>query len=142
MSEGMARFYMVGVLLALQKLHEAGVAYRDIKPENILLDKEGHVHLSDFGLVKTGLKSDTSRAYSFCGSPEYMPPEIVARKGHTLSADYYSLGALLFELVTGLPPFYSRNPEKIYTATLKQKMVYPSHLSSELKSLLEGLLCK
>jgi serine/threonine protein kinase len=71
-----------------------------------------------------------------------MPPEIVARKGHSLTADFYSLGALLYELVTGLPPFYSRDPEKIYSATLKQKMIYPSHLSNDLSNLLEGLLCK
>lgn len=69
MNETMARFYIIGVLLALEKLHDAGVAYRDMKPENILLDREGQVHLADFGLVKPGLKSDGSRAYSFCGSP-------------------------------------------------------------------------
>lgn len=65
-----------------------------------------------------------------------MPPEIVARKGHTLTADFYSIGALLYELVTGLPPFYSRDPEKIYSATLKQKMIYPSNLSEDLKNVL------
>lgn len=92
----MAKFYIIGVLLALERLHDDGIAYRDLKPENILLDREGHVHLADFGLVKPGLKNDGSRAYSFCGSPEYMPPEIVARKGHSLSADFYSLGALLY----------------------------------------------
>lgn len=101
-----------------------------MKPENILLDRQGHVHLADFGLAKPGLKDDSARAYSFCGSPEYMPPEVVSRKGHTLTADFYSMGALLYELVTGLPPFYNRDPEKIYTATLKQHLAYPSNLST------------
>ena len=89
-----------------------------MKPENILLDRQGHAHLADFGLVKPGLH-DGSKTYSFCGSPEYMPPEVIRRKGHSLEADFYSLGALLYELITGLPPFYSRDPEKIYKSTLK-----------------------
>ena len=71
-----------------------------------------------------------------------MPPEIINRKGHTLSADFYSIGALLYELITGLPPFYCREPEKIYEATLKKKVPLYPHFSLELKSLLEGLLCK
>jgi len=74
------------------------------------LDKEGHAYLADFGLVKPGLKCDGAKTYSFCGSPEYMPPEVIGRKGHSMTADFYSIGALLFELLTGLPPFYSNNP--------------------------------
>jgi serine/threonine protein kinase len=142
MTENMARFYIIEILLALEKLHDAGIAYRDLKPENILLDLEGHVHLADFGLVKPGLKKDDQRAFSFCGSPEYMPPEVIARKGHTVTADFYSLGALLYELITGLPPFYSRDPEKIYNATLKQPLVHFANFSPNLRSLFEGLLCK
>ena len=71
-----------------------------------------------------------------------MPPEVIGRVGHTLTADFYSLGSLLYELVTGLPPFYSRDPEKIYNATMKQQVNFFSHFSLELRSLLEGLLCK
>ena len=103
--------------------------YRDIKPENILLDRDGHAHLADFGLAKPGLNIDGSRAFSFCGSPEYMPPEIINRKGHTLSADFYSIGALLYELITGLPPFYCREHEKIYEATLNKKVPLYPHFS-------------
>lgn len=123
-------------------MHRSGIAYRDLKPENILLDKDGHACISDFGLVKPGLKNPSNRAYSFCGSPEYMSPEVVAKKGHSLCADFYSLGALLFELLTGLPPFYSRDPEQIYKGTLNGSLVIPSYLSENAKDLLMKLLCK
>jgi serum/glucocorticoid-regulated kinase 2 len=140
MNESFSRFYIVEILLGLEELHANGIAYRDIKPENILLDREGHVCIADFGMVKFGMAE--GKAFSFCGSPEYMPPEIIAKRGHTLTADFYSLGALLYELVTGLPPFYSRDPEQIYEATVKSELFYPAFLSESIVSLLQGLLCK
>lgn len=81
--------------------------YRDIKPENILIDLDGHIKIADFGLSK--MTGPDEYAYSFCGSPEYMAPEMLGKKGHCLQVDHYCLGALLYELVTGLPPFYSKN---------------------------------
>ena len=81
-------------------LHSLNVVYRDIKPENILIDIEGHVRIADFGLSKPN---------SFCGSPEYMAPEMLLKVGHNVQVDHYCLGALLYELVTGLPPYYSRD---------------------------------
>lgn len=140
MSEAVSRFYIVEILLGLEELHANGIAYRDIKPENILLDREGHVCIADFGMVKFGMAR--GKAFSFCGSPEYMPPEIISKRGHTLTADFYSLGALLYELVTGLPPFYSRDPQQIYQATVNSEPTYPAFLSSTIVSLLQGLLCK
>lgn len=89
-------------------LHSQHIVYRDIKPENILLDLQGHLLLSDFGLSKPGMTPDDF-AYSFCGSPEYMAPEMLMKSGHNYLVDCYCLGALLYELVTGLPPFYSHN---------------------------------
>jgi serum/glucocorticoid-regulated kinase 2 len=76
------------------------------KPENILIDLQGHLSLTDFGLSKLGMNDD-QMTFSFCGSPEYMPPEIVSRQGYSYSADFYTLGCLLYELLLGLPPHYS-----------------------------------
>ena len=87
-------------------LHSLNVVYRDIKPENILLDLDGHVRIADFGLSKPNM-GEGDYAYSFCGSPEYMAPEMLLKTGHNVQVDHYCLGALLYELVTGLPPYYS-----------------------------------
>jgi serum/glucocorticoid-regulated kinase 2 len=87
--------------------------YRDIKPENILIDFDGHIRIADFGLSKPNMKFEDV-AFSFCGSPEYMAPEMLLKKGHNLQLDLYCLGALLYELVIGLPPYYSRNTDEIY----------------------------
>jgi serum/glucocorticoid-regulated kinase 2 len=83
-------------------------------------------------------------AYSFCGSPEYMAPEMLLKVGHTYTVDYYCLGALLYELVTGLPPYYSHNTEEIYESILSEELHFPEHvkMTPELKSLLRGLLVK
>jgi serine/threonine protein kinase len=82
------------------------VVYRDLKPENVLVDAEGHLCLTDFGLSKMNFGSD-DLAETFCGSPEYMCPEMLRRAGHGHPLDFYQLGALLYELLTGLPPHYS-----------------------------------
>jgi len=105
-SEWIAKFYFCEVLLALEYLHEKNIVYRDLKPENILLDLEGHVVLTDFGLSKDNFKHN-DLSYSFCGSPEYMSPEMLSENGHGRMNDIYSLGCLLYEFLCGLPPFYS-----------------------------------
>ena len=108
--EEQARFYIAEILLAMEYLHNKGIVYRDLKPENVLLDVDGHVRLADFGLSKQ-LEHPCASSFSFCGSPEYMSPEMLRREGHDYTLDFYSLGALLFELLSGLPPFYSENKE-------------------------------
>ena len=127
-SEDLARFYVAEVLLALEYLHDKGIVYRDLKPENVLLDIDGHVRLADFGLCKQ-LTEPNSLAFSFCGSPEYMSPEMLRRIGHGRTLDFYSLGALLFELLTGLPPFYSPKKEQMFKNVLEEAPVFPSWLS-------------
>ncbi|KAM3129187.1 hypothetical protein pb186bvf_018742 [Paramecium bursaria] len=143
MSEEEAFFYFAEICLGMKNLHENNIIYRDIKPENILIDFEGHVRIADFGLSKPHM-SEQDVAYSFCGSPEYMAPEMLLKSGHNLQLDLYCLGALLYELVTGLPPFYSRNTDEIYQRILNQKLTFPSTLqmSNSIKDLLSGLLAK
>ena len=106
LNEQAAKFYFAEILLGLEHIHKKGIVYRDLKPENVLLDIDGHIKLADFGLSKV-LPSHASVTNSFCGSPEYMSPEMLNGTGHGFSIDYYSLGAILFEMLTGLPPFYS-----------------------------------
>lgn len=113
LDEDIAIFYFCEVLLALEYLHENGVIFRDLKPENILLDAEGHVVLTDFGLSKTNFDKSTM-SYSFCGSPEYMSPEMLDELGHGFSMDIYALGALLYEFLTGLPPHYSQDRDQLF----------------------------
>ena len=99
--------------MGIDYLHSKKVIYRDLKPENILIDVDGGLKIGDFGLSKIGLKSG-ELGYTFCGSPEYMAPEMLSKSGHGYAVDYYCLGALLYELVTGNPPFYSSDVQKIY----------------------------
>lgn len=107
MHEDTARFYTTEILLGLEHIHAEGIIFRDIKPENILLDANGHIRITDFGLSKSNITAKNRKAYSFCGSPEYMAPEMIKKNGHSFSADFYSLGSLLYEMLIGIPPFYS-----------------------------------
>ncbi|KAH7947042.1 hypothetical protein HPB52_007473 [Rhipicephalus sanguineus] len=101
------KFYLAELALALDHLHGLGIIYRDLKPENILLDSDGHISLTDFGLSKEALNDQ--KAYSFCGTIEYMAPEVINRKGHTMAADWWSFGVLMFEMLTGGLPFQGTN---------------------------------
>ena len=143
MTEPNARFYFIEILYGLMYLHQHNIIYRDLKPENLLINHDGHVKIADFGLSKAGLDS-REVTYSFCGSTEYMPPEMIQKTGHGYGVDFYTLGALLYELVTGLPPFYSRDEEEIKEAIIHEQLTFPDHveLSAEIKSLLSGLLNK
>lgn len=115
--EGMARFYAAEIVLVLEYLHEqqGGVAYRDLKPENLLLDEEGHIRLVDFGFAKRlGGRDGSTETYTLCGTPEYLAPEVIHNKGHTTAVDWWALGILIYEFLTGYPPFWHQNPIEIY----------------------------
>uniref|UniRef100_A0ABM5FY94 Ribosomal protein S6 kinase n=1 Tax=Pogona vitticeps TaxID=103695 RepID=A0ABM5FY94_9SAUR len=132
------KFYLAELALALDHLHVLGIIYRDLKPENILLDEEGHIKITDFGLSKEAIDHD-KRAYSFCGTIEYMAPEVVNRRGHTQSADWWSFGVLMFEMLTGSLPFQGKDRKETMALILKAKLGMPQFLSLEAQSLLRAL---
>lgn len=105
------RFYAAEVLSAMSYLHtELDTIYRDLKPENLLLGSDGHIKLTDFGLSKMG----TLKTYSFCGTPEYLAPEIILNRGHSKSVDYWTFGCLIFEMMVGRPPFRNKNQNILF----------------------------
>ncbi|XP_061176559.1 ribosomal protein S6 kinase 2 alpha-like [Saccostrea echinata] len=132
------KFYLAELALALDHLHSLGIVYRDLKPENILLDHEGHIKLTDFGLSKESIFEE-KKTYSFCGTVEYMAPEVVNRKGHSTAADWWSFGVLMFEMLTGALPFQGSNRKDTMTQILKAKLGMPQFLSSDAQQLLRAL---
>ena len=132
--EGQARFYAGEVFCALQHLHSLGVIYRDLKPENVLLDGEGHVKLTDFGLSKESNTADT-----FCGTPVYLAPEIWLRKTYGFEVDWWSLGCVLFEMVTGLPPFWGDTIKDVYKKVINTTPKFPP-MTPECQGCIERLL--
>ena len=140
--EEKAKFYSAIVGLALEYLHTHGIVYRDIKPDNILIDEDGYLKLADFGMSK--MLKDQEKAFSLCGTPEYFAPEIITREGHNKSADWWSYGILLYEMLYGIPPFYSKNTEKMFELITKAKLKFPQKIevSDDAKDLIKKLLVK
>lgn len=134
-----ARFYTAELLCALECLHDYNIVYRDLKPENILLDYMGHIVLCDFGLCKLNMTSD-ERTNTRCGTPEYMSPEILLNKGYNKSVDWWTLGVLLYEMLTGLPPFYSDNHNKMYQRILNDPLRFPQGMDPTAVDIITGLL--
>ncbi|KAL2062392.1 hypothetical protein VTL71DRAFT_6658 [Oculimacula yallundae] len=122
--ENTSRFYAAEIVLILEFLHEReGVAYRDLKPENLLLDADGHIKLVDFGFAK---RLGNRETYTLCGTPEYLAPEVIQSKGHTTAVDWWALGILIFEFLTGYPPFWDSNPIEIYKKIVGKEVRFPS----------------
>jgi len=118
------RLYTAEIALGLGHLHSLDMIYRDLKPENILLDEIGHICLTDFGLSKE-MVTTANAARTFCGTPEYLAPEILQGIGHGKAVDWWSLGTLVFEMLTGLPPFYSRNMTHMYERFSRRSCAAP-----------------
>eukprot|EP00932_Pfiesteria_piscicida_P009426 SRR837773.20153.p1 GENE.SRR837773.20153~~SRR837773.20153.p1 ORF type:complete len:293 (+),score=140.54 SRR837773.20153:116-994(+) len=138
-SEGRTRFYSAETTSAIAYLHSLRIIYRDLKPENMLLDADGHVKVTDFGLSKEGIMDNIS-AKTMCGTPEYLAPEIVEKKGHGRGVDWYSIGALTYEMLTGLPPYYTKDRQKLFENIRRGVLTYPSYIQATAKDLLQGLL--
>jgi len=129
-------FYSGQVALVFEHLHGMNILYRDLKPENLLLDKDGHCKVTDFGFAK---KVDY-RTWTLCGTPEYLAPEIILSKGHGKAVDWWALGILMYEMLAGYPPFYDEDPLGIYQKILEGKIKFPWHFDRHSKDLIKKLL--
>jgi len=138
--EERARFYLAEIACGLEYLHANGVIYRDLKPENLLLTSDGHICMTDFGLAKEGLLCDNDRTSTFCGTPEYLAPEVLDGQKYGKPVDWWSFGTLMYEMLTGLPPFYCEDVQKMYQKIMSAQLNIPSSFSPEAKSLVEKLL--
>ncbi|KAH7730321.1 kinase C eta type [Aphelenchoides avenae] len=139
--EPRARFYAAEVILALQFLHRHQVVYRDLKLDNILLDCDGHCRLADFGMCKEGITADNLTS-TFCGTPDYIAPEILQELEYGVSVDWWALGVLMYEMMAGQPPFEADNEDDLFEAILHDDVLYPVWLSREAVSILKGFMTK
>jgi len=140
-SEERAKFYAAEIVLGLQYLHENGIIYRDLKPENLLLNHQGHVVITDFGLSKEGMVNPEDTTKTFCGTPEYLAPEIILGERYSKAVDWWSFGTLIFEMMSGLPPFYvDNNEELMFEKILRAPIEMPATFSEEAKDIINKLL--
>ena len=135
-SNDASKFYTMEIVLAFEYLHSMFIVYRDLKPENLLIEQSGHLKITDFGFAKVV----QDRTWTLCGTPEYLAPEIIQSKGHGKSVDWWALGVLIFEMLAGYPPFYDENPFGIYQKILGAKIDFPRHFDTKAKDLIKKLL--
>ena len=140
-SEDKAKFYICEITLALGELHKKDIIFRDLKPDNIVIDKEGHAMLTDFGLSREGV-NEKHIAKSFCGSIAYLAPEMLNRKGHGKAVDWYLLGVCFYEMLVGIPPYFSNNKDQIFKNIEKAELFIPNFVSQKAQKFLRDLLRK
>jgi len=140
-SEERTRFYIAEITLAVTYLHERHIIYRDLKLENLLLDNKGNIKITDFGLCKEEIAFGSTTT-TFCGTPEYLAPEVLEDNDYGRAVDWWGVGVVMYEMLCGHLPFYNRNHEVLFELILKEEIRLPSHLSASAKDLLSRLLCK
>lgn len=136
-----SQFYAAEITSALSYMHSLNIVYRDLKPENILLDSTGHVVLTDFGLCKENVMPGQTTA-TFCGTPEYLAPEVLKKHAYGRAVDWWCLGCVTYEMMCGLPPYYSRDVNEMYDRILHDTLRFPDHVPQAARQLLEGLLIR
>ena len=141
-SASRVRLYASEIILDLGELHSKDIIFRDLKPENLMLDLEGHIHITDFGLAKANVSGigEEGGARTLCGSPEYVAPEILRGRRHGKAVDWWSLGCVLYEMLYGTPPFYSTNKRQMFEQTLRAPVRLPASTPESTRSLILGLL--
>jgi serine/threonine protein kinase len=137
--ESKAKFYICEIILALGELHKNNIIFRDLKPDNVVIDKEGHALLTDFGLSREGVVGKEI-AKSFCGSIAYLAPEMLNRCGHGKAVDWYLLGVLFYELLVGVPPYFTANQEQIFKNIQRAELYIPPFVSDKAQNLIRSLL--
>ncbi|KAF8383250.1 akt-1 [Pristionchus pacificus] len=140
-SEPRARFYGAEIVSALGYLHENSIVYRDLKLENLLLDKDGHIKIADFGLCKEDI-SYNDRTSTFCGTPEYLAPEVLEDNDYGRAVDWWGVGVVMYEMMCGRLPFFSKDHKRLFELIMVSDLRFPSKISQEAKQLLQGLLVK
>ena len=135
--ETWSRFYAASVMLAFCQIHSKKIAYRDLKPENLVMDAEGYLKIVDFGLAK---KLEGGKTWTLCGTPDYLAPEVILNEGHDWAVDYWALGVLIYEMTAGTPPFYAEDPMEVYEKILSGHVTIPSNFSRGLGELVKKLL--
>lgn len=135
----LAKVYAAEIVLAIEYLHNQNIIFRDLKPDNVVFDSDGHAMLTDFGLSKTGVGSqDTSS--SFCGSVAYLAPEMLRRTGHTRSIDWYLLGVLIYEMLVGVPPYFNTSKSKLFENIQQGPLKIPHTMPQEARQIILLLL--
>lgn len=138
--EAQTRFYACQIVLAIEALHKKNIIYRDLKPENVLLDKDGYIKITDFGLSKTDVVHNDAK--SICGTPEYLAPEVVSMMKYGKPVDWWTLGCIIFEMITGLPPFYKNNRKELFEGIKFENPKLPHTVTNECKLIISQLLNK